>query len=72
MKQLPVRLKPCPFCGGIAKVQYGYPSQQKNRRNQVFVKCTKCMAKTETVYQEAYEAWADCELHAVAKWNRRV
>lgn len=65
-------LKPCPFCGGEARIQYGYPNQQKQGRRMVFVKCRECKAKTETVYQLPFVAWNDCKRWAIAAWNRRA
>ena len=50
-------LKPCPFCGGQAKMQFGYPRQQKDKLKQVFIKCCVCKAKTATMYQQPYQAW---------------
>lgn len=46
------KLKPCPFCGGKAKVQR-YPHNYS-------VYCTKCGARTilfKPTEKEAFEAW---------------
>lgn len=64
-------LRECPFCGGEAKMQFGWPAQQKKQK-MVFVKCKSCGCKTKTVYQMAYQAWDDCKRYAVEAWNRRV
>lgn len=65
-------LEPCPFCGGEAKMQFGWPSQQGGRQRMVFVMCKTCRCKTQTVYQLRYMAWEDCKRYAVELWNRRT
>ena len=64
-------LKPCPFCGGQAKMQFGYPRQQKDKLKQVFIKCCVCKAKTATMYQQPYQAWEECIQYAIFAWNKR-
>lgn len=65
-------LKPCPFCGGEAKMKFGNPSQQKQNQKSVFIQCKTCKAKTETIRQMPYEAWEDCKETAINSWNRRA
>ena len=68
-----VELKPCPFCGGEAKMQFGWPAQQgKDRQKIVFVMCKTCRCKTQTIRQAPYQAWEDCKRYAVALWNTRI
>lgn len=50
-------LKPCPFCGGGARVFQGW-SELDN-----YVGCCKCGARTQ---------WEHTEQKAVENWNRRV
>lgn len=66
------KLKNCPFCGGEAKLKKGYPGQQKAGQRMAFVQCAKCMAKTATFYQMAYENWNDVIKHAIEAWTERV
>ena len=66
------QLKPCPFCGGKAKIQYGFPNQQGNRHKEVFVKCKVCNAKTKTIKQYPFTKWEDCLKTAIYLWNRRA
>ena len=70
LKTMP-ELELCPFCGGVAKLKFGKPCQQKQNRRQAFVQCTKCGAKSQTVFQLAYQSWEDTKRYAVALWNRR-
>jgi len=58
-------LKPCPFCGGIAKIYKGEPVKGKpNLPSFVFVYCdTGCRNRTRELYDEAA---------AVESWNTRV
>lgn len=64
-------LKPCPFCGGEARLKHGFPSQQKPGKRTSFVQCKDCKAKTETIVQVAFMAWKDVDRYAVEAWNRR-
>lgn len=66
------KLKPCPFCGGDGRLKKGFPSQQKTGQRMAFVQCAKCMAKTGTFYQMAYENWNDVIRHAMDAWNERA
>ena len=56
------KLKPCPFCGGEASIDWGYhlygPPVTYN------VECRRCTAKIEYPY--------DSEEEAIKAWNRRV
>lgn len=65
-------LKPCPFCGGEAMMQYGYPRQQGGKWKKVFVKCKVCKAKTQTIDQLPFQAWEECKKRAKDAWNRRA
>lgn len=56
------RLKPCPFCGGEARLRYFKPLG--------WVQCKKCGA-TSAAVSDYYEE-TDGKEQAVAAWNRRA
>lgn len=61
-------LKPCPFCGGEAKL-----ASQKYGLNFAYVKCSKCNAK---VYVDEVEhlgmSLGEMSKLVIAEWNRRA
>ena len=80
-----MELKPCPFCGGKAKVaQSGCEVMQTNRDSVRFdfsVRCRKCGATAPGAdgYVSAnlsengeLNVWHDDRLFAIAAWNRRA
>ena len=67
-----IELKPCPFCGGEAKLIKGFPSQQGKGSNIRFVQCKRCNCKTKTFQQLPFESWRDNEAAAIKAWNERV
>ena len=52
-------LKPCPFCGSEARIDYYSSGGYMVRCTQIFV----CGAKQE---------WFDSDEEAIAAWNRRI
>jgi Lar family restriction alleviation protein len=53
-------LKPCPFCGGLARY--------RNDAYELYAECTECGAKTESV---SYSMSYNYKLMVCEKWNRR-
>ena len=66
-----MELRPCPFCGGEAKLKKGFPGRQ-NGRKQALVQCRACGCRTPMFYQYEYESVSDVYAHAVEAWNRRT
>lgn len=56
-------LKPCPFCGGEARVDYAI-----NDYNRWGVTCKSCGA---TVEVNNWNGEANTEENAIARWNKR-
>ena len=69
---MPNELKPCPFCGGEAKMKHGFPNRQNKRIRQSLVQCKVCGCRTVTYEQLAYQAWSEVDRIASEAWNRRV
>lgn len=58
-------LKPCPFCGGVARV-YRYTIGDCNPEDQTTIECDGCAAEGPTFSHE------DAETKAVKAWNTRA
>ena len=56
-----IKLKPCPFCGGKAKIQ--------SERVAVYIKCKECGA-TSGIVEVSAKYCANDKL--AEKWNRRT
>lgn len=65
-----IELKPCPFCGGGAKLQqdirYPRPTRRKRRAYEVFCTNPECF-----LYHVDENYFLD-ENEAIEAWNRRV
>lgn len=59
-----IELKPCPFCGGTAKIRHDYDGNGYS-----YVECEKCHMKS-TRFMRLFERSSDEA--AKAFWNRRV
>lgn len=70
-------LKPCPFCGGKAKVRESKDSRSEEGYSLSEVVCAECGAnvtgKPFNFYQIEYDAEHPQDvMSAVTKWNRRT
>lgn len=71
-KEVPkMGLRPCPFCGGEAKLKHGFPRQQRSGIYQTLIQCKDCGCRTLVFRQLAYESRQDVDKQAVTTWNRR-
>ena len=57
------KLKPCPFCGGEAKLVNIDASGEQGEENPIVVHCKECECNTN---------WFSEEWQAIGAWNRRV
>lgn len=44
-----IKLKPCPFCGGDASIDFGY-NHEAISTGFAWVKCRECMCRTRSAY----------------------
>lgn len=58
------KLKPCPFCGGIADVLMDYKQIETTGRQRFFVTCAVCGVETPRIARDKKQA--------IEAWNRRV
>ena len=62
-----ISLKPCPFCGGEARLKKHYRLEQT-----WYVQCNKCGIRTKNTTQCAYEPWKTAMNAPVNQWNKRM
>lgn len=67
MKNMEISLKPCPFCGGKARLKKHHKMQ-----NTWYVQCHDCGIKTPLSIQLPYESWQDAKNYPVKLWNNRT
>ena len=69
------KLKPCPFCGGEARLQkHERVFIHGKTTRAAYVRCLQCDARTERVPYEEFgksSYSADAHIKAVNAWNRR-
>lgn len=63
-------LKPCPFCGGKAKIINYIDSRFFPTVNKAYVKCIKCHSSGDVFKQKNNSI--DYIEEAIEAWNRRV
>ena len=62
-----ILLKPCPFCGGEARLKKHQTLEQT-----WYVQCKNCGVRTINSVQAPYESWRDAMNYPVKLWNRRI
>lgn len=64
-------LKPCPFCGGKAKLYSGWDNGKELRKSYwAIVKCTQCGIVGKNCHNKG--PIEDIELLTIESWNRRA
>lgn len=64
-----IQLKPCPKCGGKAKLLRGLPNMGNSRARYALVICLRCGHKTDTIIPEARESDKSLRRRASELWN---
>ena len=65
-------IKPCPFCGGNARLKKGFPSTQGKAASQALIQCEKCGCRTKIFARAPMEPQRDNELSCINTWNKRI
>ena len=69
------KLKPCPFCGGEARLQKRERVFIEGKTTRAsYVRCLRCNARTERIPYEKFgksNYSSEAHVEAVAAWNKR-
>lgn len=70
-ERLNSQLKPCPFCGGRARIEERVEPDGYCSYTVKFVQCTKCHSKTEERICDGYYGGHCSDEEIAERWNRR-
>jgi len=62
-------LRPCPKCGGKAKLRRGLPNMGNSKNRYALVQCLKCNYKTPTLKPFKGESDKSLKERAIQLWN---
>ena len=72
-KMLDEQLKPCPFCGGKARIELRSKTfLQKRQVKCSYVKCTQCHVHSGKIELAKFDKSGDAWREVVNNWNTRV
>ena len=68
-----IKLKPCPFCGGIPKLEHKDEMWDSQIYRATYIQCEVCRAKTKEVWNTHYnDKPNEREKEVIEAWNRRT
>lgn len=67
---MPNELKPCPFCGGAARLYHTEHTNLNNRKH--YFNCEKCGTYFLFYTNTKYISQEQTEQEAIEAWNRRI
>lgn len=67
-----IELKPCPFCGGEAKIE-SLPPDEQYETTSYYISCYDCGSSTSFGYIYVDKTARECtKKETIDKWNRRA
>lgn len=68
-----VKLKPCPFCGGDAAINYEHTRlPEDSRPTHAFIMCKWCGCGTDKYIINRFHDADESTYSAIKAWNRRI
>ena len=64
-----IELKPCPKCGGKAKLRRGFPNLGNAKVRFAMVQCLECNYKTPTLKPKGHESNESLKKRVIDIWN---